>query len=103
MKRFINPKTIPLLVLGSSLLAMLLRIWTRGGGPDADGLFAPKPLVWCLLWLLTFATAAAIVMAVGRLKNSPVSRENYEELVSRMGEYIAEFEANGTDNLVIER
>ena len=31
----------------------------------------------------------------------PVSRENYEELVSRMDRYIAEFEANGTDNLVI--
>ena len=81
MKRFINSKNIPLLVLGSSLLAMLLRIWTRGGGPDAGGLFAPKPLVWCLLWLLTFATAAAIVMAVGRLKNSPVYREHYPKSV----------------------
>lgn len=81
MKRFINPKNIPLVVLVSSLLAMLLRIWTRGGGPDADGLFAPKPLVWGLLWLLTFATAAAIVIAVGRLKNSPVYRVNYPKSV----------------------
>lgn len=32
---------------------------------------------------------------------APVSRENYEELVSRMDDYIAEFEANGTDNLVL--
>ncbi len=32
---------------------------------------------------------------------APVSRENYDELVSRMDEYIAEFEANGTDNLVL--
>lgn len=31
----------------------------------------------------------------------PVSRENYDELVSRMDQYIAEFEANGTDNLVL--
>ena len=31
----------------------------------------------------------------------PVSRENYAELVSRMDHYIAEFEANGTDNLVL--
>lgn len=30
-----------------------------------------------------------------------VSGENYDELVSRMDDYIAEFEANGTDNLVI--
>ena len=31
----------------------------------------------------------------------PVSRENYEELISRMDDYIAEFEAHGTDNLVL--
>ena len=31
----------------------------------------------------------------------PVSGENYEELVSRMDDYIAEFEAHGTDNLVL--
>lgn len=31
----------------------------------------------------------------------PVSGENYEELVSRMDDYIAEFEANGTDNLIL--
>ena len=30
-----------------------------------------------------------------------LSRENYEELISRMDDYIAEFEANGTDNLVL--
>ncbi len=33
----------------------------------------------------------------------PVSKENYEELVSRMDEYIAEFEAHGTDNLVLSQ
>ena len=32
----------------------------------------------------------------------PVSRENYEELVSRMDEYIAEFEAHGTDRILVE-
>ena len=37
------------------------------------------------------------------MEYQPVSRENYEELVSRMDDYIAEFEANGTDNLVIDR
>ena len=31
----------------------------------------------------------------------PVSRENYDELVSRMDDYIAEFEAHGTDNILI--
>lgn len=31
----------------------------------------------------------------------PVSPENYEELVQRMDDYIAEFEAHGTDNILI--
>ena len=31
----------------------------------------------------------------------PVSRDNYDELVSRMDDYIAEFEAHGTDNISI--
>ncbi len=31
----------------------------------------------------------------------PVSDENYDELVSRMDDYIAEFEAHGTDNILI--
>ena len=35
------------------------------------------------------------------MEYEPVSRENYEELMSRMDDYIAEFEANGTDNLVL--
>ena len=67
MKGFINSKSIPLLVLLSSLLAMLLRIWTRGGGPDEGGLFAPKPLAWTLLWLLT-AGVAAVLWLFGQRK-----------------------------------
>ena len=31
----------------------------------------------------------------------PVSQENYDELVARMDDYIAEFEAHGTDNISI--
>lgn len=32
----------------------------------------------------------------------PVGKDNYDELVSRMDEYIAEFEAHGTDNILID-
>lgn len=32
----------------------------------------------------------------------PVSKDNYDELVARMDEYIAEFEAHGTDNILVE-
>ena len=80
MKRFVNSKSIPVLVLLSSLVAVLLRIWTRGGGPDEGGLFAPKPLVWTLLWLLTVgvigATGAVLFTRRG-LKNPGTYRDNY--------------------------
>jgi hypothetical protein len=77
MKRFINSKSIPMLVLLSSLLALGLRIWTRGSGPDEGGLFPHQPLAWALLWLLTAAVIAATVFAVRRLKNPGSYRENY--------------------------
>ena len=77
MKRFINSKSIPLLVLLSSVLAVLLRIWTRGGGPDEGGLFPRQRVAWILLWLLTFGVAAAIIYAVRCLKNPGHYRENY--------------------------
>lgn len=77
MKRVINSKSISLLVLLSSLLAVTLRIWTKGGGPNADGLYDHQTLAWCLLWLLTAATAAAIVFAVRRLKNPGSYRDNF--------------------------
>ena len=32
----------------------------------------------------------------------PVSNDNYEALVSRMDDYIAEFEAHGTDNISVD-
>lgn len=77
MKKMINSRSIPVLVLLSSLVAVLLRIWTRGGGPDANGLFPNKPLAWWLLWILTAATVAAVVFAVRGLKNPGTYRDNY--------------------------
>ena len=32
----------------------------------------------------------------------PISKENYDELMSRMDEYINEFEAHGTDNILVD-
>lgn len=32
----------------------------------------------------------------------PISGENYDELMNRMDEYITEFEAHGTDNILID-
>lgn len=77
MKKFINSRSIPGLVLLSSVVAIGLRIWTRGGGPDANGLFPVNPLAWWLLWILTAATVAAVVFAVRGLKNPGTYWDNY--------------------------
>ena len=77
MKQFINSKSITPLVLLSSLLAALLRVWTRGGGPDEAGLFANQTLAWTMLWLLTAAVAAAIVLALRGLRNPGTYQDNY--------------------------
>ncbi len=37
------------------------------------------------------------------MDHQPISSENYEELRSRMEDYIQEFEVNGTDNLLLDR
>ena len=81
MKKRINSKRIPLLVLVGSLVAVLLRIWTRGSGPDESGLFAQKPLAWALLWLLTAAVVGVTFFALRGLKKSGTYRENYPRSV----------------------
>ena len=48
-----------------------------------------------------FYEILAEVLARRDMEYQPVSNDNYEELVSRMDDYIAEFEAHGTDNILI--
>lgn len=77
MKNAVNSKTIPVLVVLTSLLGALFRLLTRGNGPDAGGLFEPRPLAWCLLWVLTAATAVMIIYAVRKLRNPGTYQDNY--------------------------
>jgi len=48
-----------------------------------------------------FSEILAEGLARRDLDYQPVSKENYDELVARMDDYIAEFEAHGTDNILI--
>ena len=36
------------------------------------------------------------------MEDVPIDESNYEELASRIDAYIAEFEANGTDNILVD-
>ena len=69
MKKYLHPKYLPLLVPIASVLSLLLRLWTMGGGPDQDGLYSPQPFAWVLLWILNFVTMAGIIILTGGFKN----------------------------------
>lgn len=69
MKKYLHPKYLPVLIPVAGLLGLVLRLWTMGEGPDAEGLYAPQPVAWTLLWIVTVLTLAAIVLLSARLKN----------------------------------
>lgn len=69
MKKHLHPTNLPLLVPLASILGLVLRVWTMGGGPDGDGLYPARPLAWALLWLVTAVTLAGIFALTRRLKN----------------------------------
>ena len=55
----------------------------------------------CHKALTVFYEILAEELARRDMDYQPVSNDNYEALVSRMDDYIAEFEAHGTDNISI--
>lgn len=77
MRKILHPKFLPILVPVASLLGLLLRIWTLGGGHNAAGLYAPQPLAWTLLWIVTAATLALIFAITRRLKNPGRFSDNF--------------------------
>lgn len=83
MKKYLHPKFLPILIPAAGLLGLVLRLWTMGDGPDQEGLYAPQPLAWTLLWGITIVTLAAIVLLSARLKNPGRYCDNFPP--SRIG------------------
>lgn len=81
MKKIINPKTIPFIVVASCIIGMLLRIWTQGGGPDIFELYPRMPLAWTVLGLFSVVVAAAIMVAVRPLTVNGSYAENYPKSI----------------------
>ena len=77
MKKYLHPTYLPLLVSLASILGLVLRLWTMGGGPDGDGLYPSRPLAWALLWLVTALTLAGIYTLTRRLKNPGRYGDNF--------------------------
>ncbi len=62
MKKFINPKFLTIIAPFCGVIGFLLRLWTIGPGPDADGLYPPQTLAWVLLAVFSILTAAVILL-----------------------------------------
>lgn len=77
MKKYLRPKFLPIMVTAAGLIGVLLRWWTIGSGPDKDGLYAPQPFAWTLLWIVTVLTLAAVVVLSIRLKNPGKYADNF--------------------------
>lgn len=77
MKKYLHPKFLPILVSAASVIGLLLRLWTMGKGPDAEGLYAPQPFAWTLLWIVTILALGAVVLLSAKLKNPGRYSDNF--------------------------
>ena len=50
----------------------------------------------------TFFEILAQEMALRDMDDPPITPENYDEVMERMGVYLMEFEQNGTDNISVD-
>ena len=51
---------------------------------------------------VTFFEILAQEMALRDMDDPPITPENYDEIMERMGVYLMEFEQNGTDNISVD-
>jgi len=61
---------LPLIVSLAGVVGFALRLWTQGGGPEAEGLYAAAPVAWILLWLVTAAVPVVTVILCRPLKDA---------------------------------
>ena len=51
---------------------------------------------------VTFFEILAQELALRDMDDPPITAENYDEIMGRMEEYLAEFETNGTDHITVD-
>jgi len=51
---------------------------------------------------VTFFEILAQEMALRDMNDPPITPENYDEVMERMGTYLSEFELHGTDNISVD-
>lgn len=81
MKKYLNPRNLPILLPFAAALGLLLRLWTMGGGPNSEGLYAPQPAAWVLLWIVTIGTVVCIIAMSRPLKKPGRYADNFPKSI----------------------
>ena len=77
MKKFLNPKLLPLMAVIFSICGIGLRLWTLGSGPNAAGLYPKQTAAWIVLLLFSALAVTWIRLTAGRLKKTGTYQESY--------------------------
>ncbi len=77
MRKPVYTKFLPIIVTAAGLAGFLLRLWALGKGPDSEGLYAPAPVPWVLLWILTVAVPVITIILCRPLKDTGKYSENF--------------------------
>ena len=91
MKKYLNPKILPIVVTVLGMVGFLLRLWTMQGGPDPEqGLYPVATLAWTLLWIVTAITGAAIIFLTRPLGEPVKYNQNFPgSLLAAVGSLVA--------------
>lgn len=81
MKRFLNVYGLPLLVLLGGILGALLRYILYTTGIDDRGLLVSGHFAWILLWVVTLAVAALLIVQTLPLQQANKYRFNFPRSV----------------------
>jgi hypothetical protein len=90
LNKLLHPKNLPIAVTLAGLISFALRIWSMGSGTDAEGLYAPAPLPWALLWIITIAVPVLIIIMARPLNVPGKFADNFRpSIVSAIGSLAA--------------
>lgn len=110
MKKFINPNLLTLIVPFLGIVGFLLRLWTIGPGPDADGLYPPQTLAWVLLAVVSVLTLAVILLGSLNLTKTGSYEHSYPKsllgaigcILGAAGIFICAFKSMDPTNQVLD-
>lgn len=90
MNKLLKTANLPWLVLGTAVLGALVRFWLYATGLDEKGLLAPNHTGHILIWLLTLAAVAAVLLGTLRLKQAAKYSFNFPpSLIGAAGAAVA--------------